>query len=459
MSTETIVEEENQTVEEFYENEEGNETDVNIPTNNSDERKLIWQAKDFSIREFQAMKQDGELELQPEYQRNFVMDSARASKLIESVLLDVPIPVIYLAEENDSVYSVIDGQQRLTTFISFLESKFPDGRDFNLTGLKVLKEYNRKQYIDLPKEMQMKIKKTTIHTIIIKNESHENIKFEIFERLNTGSIKLNEDEIRNTIYRGPYIKLLSELENNETFHMLVRKDNFKNRMIYRGMILRFFALSEKTYLNYKPSMKQFSNKELRDNRYMSKEKYEEYKKRFHKVVDLVKLVFGDKAFRRFIPGDAENVNGKWSTSKINMALYDIQMCGFVNYDKHQIISNADQIRERLIKLMSQNEEFINSIEIKTSDKNVLSKRFRIWLDALEEIIGDNTVDARIFDFSIKKQLFQNNPTCELCHQQILAIDDAEVDHVIPYSEGGRTDFNNAQLTHRYCNRRKSNNNS
>ncbi|MED1863798.1 DUF262 domain-containing protein [Fictibacillus nanhaiensis] len=459
MSTETIVEEENQTVEEFYENEEGNETEANSSNNNSDERKLIWQAKDFSIREFQAMKQDGELELQPEYQRNFVMDSARASKLIESVLLDVPIPVIYLAEENDSVYSVIDGQQRLTTFISFLEGKLPDGKDFNLTGLKVLKEYNRKQYIDLPKEMQMKIKKTTIHTIIIKNESHENIKFEIFERLNTGSIKLNEDEIRNTIYRGSYIKLLSELENNETFHMLVRKDNFKNRMIYRGMILRFFALSEKTYLNYKPSMKQFSNKELRDNRYMSKEKYEEYKKRFLKVVDLVKLVFGDKAFRRFIPGDSENVNGKWSTSKINMALFDIQMCGFVIYDKYQIISKADQIRERLIKLMSQNEEFINSIEIKTSDKNVLTKRFRIWLDVLDEIIGDTAVDARIFDYSIKKQLFQNNPTCQLCHQQILAIDDAEVDHVIPYSEGGRTDLNNAQLTHRYCNRRKSNNNS
>ncbi|MCM3718129.1 GmrSD restriction endonuclease domain-containing protein [Fictibacillus phosphorivorans] len=456
MSTETIVEEENQSVEEFYENEEGNETEANS-SNNSDERKLIWQAKDFSIREFQAMKQDGELELQPEYQRNFVMDSARASKLIESVLLDVPIPVIYLAEENDSVYSVIDGQQRLTTFISFLEGKLPDGKDFNLTGLKVLKEYNRKQYIDLPKEMQMKIKKTTIHTIIIKNESHENIKFEIFERLNTGSIKLNEDEIRNTIYRGPYIKLLSELESNETFHMLVRKDNFKNRMIYRGMILRFFALSEKTYLNYKPSMKQFSNKELRDNRYMSKEKYEEYKKRFFKVNDLVKLVFGDKAFRRFIPGDSENVNGKWSTSKINMALFDIQMCGFVNYDKHQIISKADQIRERLIKLMSQNEEFINSIEIKTSDKNVLTKRFRIWLDVLDEIVGETVVNARIFDYSIKKQLFQINPTCQICHQQILAIDDAEVDHVIAYSEGGRTELNNAQLTHRYCNRRKSNN--
>ena len=169
------------------------------------------------------MKQDGELDLQPEYQRKFVIDSTRASKLIESVLLDVPIPVIYLAEEDDSVYSVIDGQQRLTTFISYLEGKFPNGKDFSLSGLKVLKEFNRKGFSELPKEFQMKIKKTTIHTIIIKNESHENIKFEIFERLNTGSIKLNEDEIRNTIYRGPYIHLLSELEDNDVFHFISKK--------------------------------------------------------------------------------------------------------------------------------------------------------------------------------------------------------------------------------------------
>ena len=140
-----------------------------------------------------------------------------------------------------------------------------------------------------------------------------------------------------------------------------------------------------------------------------------------------------------------------------MALFDVQMCGFVNYEKHQIISKADKIREKLIKLMTQNEEFINSIEIKTSDKNVLTKRFKIWFEALEEIVGSPLNENRTFDFNIKKQLFETNPTCQICQQQILALDDAEVDHVIPFSEGGRTELNNAQLSHRYCNRRKSNN--
>lgn len=255
------IEEENE-IDVYIEEEEG-ELDVE-----SNQRKIVWQPKDFSIREFLTMRTDGELILQPDYQRNFVATDVIASKLIESILLDVPIPNIYLAEEQDGNLSVIDGQQRLTSFLSFLDGKFPDNHPFKLSGLKILSELNRKLFKELDSIHQKKIKNTTIHSIIIKKESNDDIKFEIFERLNTGSTKLNEDEIRNTVYRGSYIKLLAELSENKTFHEIVRKDNFKKRMIYRGMVLRFLALSEKSYLNYKTSMKQFSNKELRDNRYL-----------------------------------------------------------------------------------------------------------------------------------------------------------------------------------------------
>ncbi|MBT2728570.1 DUF262 domain-containing protein [Bacillus sp. ISL-75] len=383
------------------------------------------------------------------------MDDKLASRLIESILMDVPIPVIYLAEEKDGTFSVIDGQQRLTSFISFLEGSFPDGQEFRLKGLQILKEQNRKKFSELERQYQTKVKTTTIHTIIIKKESQEDIKFEIFERLNTGSIKLNEDEIRNTIYRGDYINLLARLENNDTFHSIVKKDNFKKRMIYRGMLLRFFALSEKTYINYKPSVKQFCNKELRDNQFMNNEKRKEYEDRFKKCIELVSIVFGDNAFRRFIPGNKSNKNGEWAT-RINMALFDIQMCGFVNFEKSQVVPKADEIREAMIRLMSYNDEFINSIEIKTSDKDQMTKRFEIWYSTLREIIGNTRRDSRVFPFSLKKELFDNDPTCKICKQQILLIEDAEVDHIVPYSEGGETIKENAQITHRYCNRVKGN---
>jgi len=438
--------EEEQEIDDIIEDD----ADLNIEAG---QRKIIWQAKDFSIREFLTMKNDGELTLQPNYQRNYVATDLIASKLIESILLDVPIPVVYLAEEQDGSYSVIDGQQRLTSFLSFLEGKFPDNRPFKISGLKVLPELNRKLFIDLDPEHQKKIRSTTIHSIIIKKESNSDIKFEIFERLNTGSTKLNEDEIRNTVYRGKYIDLLAELSENQVFHGLVKKDNFKKRMIYRGMILRFFALSEKSYLNYKSSMKQFSNKELRDNRDLTVSKEKEYKARFEHCLDLVKLVFGEMAFRRYMPGENGEA-GKWGDSQINMALYDLQMVGFVNYSKNDVLAKADLIREGLLDLMINNQQFRELLIWQTSDTDKLKKRFRIYMDMLESIIGDPSYSQRNFPFSVKQDLFNAKPYCALSGQQILAIEDSEVDHIIPYSKGGKTEINNAQLVLRYFNRAK-----
>ena len=266
--------------------EEQNELENERLEVDQDDRKIIWQPKDFTIREFVTMHTDGDLNLQPEYQRNYVMNPKQASRLVESVLMDVPLPVIYLAEEKDNTFSVIDGQQRLTSFISFIRGTVHGTTEsFYLRGLKVFPELNRKTFADLPLEQQKKIRATTLHSIVIKKESNEDIKFEIFERLNTGSIKLNEDEIRNTVYRGSFMQLLADLGESKEFDKLVRKKNFKQRMIYRGMVLRFFALSEKSYLNYKPSIKQFCNKYLRDNRNISTEKQKELRELFKHCVD------------------------------------------------------------------------------------------------------------------------------------------------------------------------------
>jgi hypothetical protein len=436
-------------------NDEYINEDEELDIAEEDGRKIIWQAKDFSLREFLSMKNDGELILQPEYQRNFVASEQISSRLVESILLDVPIPVVYLAEEQDGNFSVIDGQQRLTSFISFLEGKYPDGKPFKLSSLKVLKELNRKQFSDLDDEHKKKIRSTTIHSIIIKKESNPDIKFEIFERLNTGSTKLNEDEIRNTVYRGNFVSLLAELSENPTFHKLVRKDNFKKRMIYRGMILRFLALSERSFINYKSSMKQFCNKELRDNRNLSAEKQKDFRNRFEHCIDLVNIVFGDNAFRRYIPGDA-NESGKWASSQINMALFDLQMVGFVNYSKNDILSNADAIREELLSLMINSQQFQNLIGFKTSDTDNVKKRFKMYMDMLESIIGDKSYTQRNFPYSIKEELFNENPYCAISGQRILSIEDSEVDHILPYSKGGKTEKSNAQLVLRYFNRAKGN---
>jgi len=129
--------------------------------------------------------------------------------------------MIYLSEEDDSKEYVIDGQQRLTSFFSFIDGKHPDGKDFKLTGLKVFDELNKKTFKELPEEQQDKIRYCTIRSITFKKESDKNIKFEIFERLNTGSVSLNNQELRNCIYRGTYNKLLNKLSQDKDFMMLL----------------------------------------------------------------------------------------------------------------------------------------------------------------------------------------------------------------------------------------------
>jgi CRISPR/Cas system Type II protein with McrA/HNH and RuvC-like nuclease domain len=111
----------------------------------------------------------------------------------------------------------------------------------------------------------------------------------------------------------------------------------------------------------------------------------------------------------------------------------------------------------MIELMINNREFIDSILIQTSNKEVLKKRFKIWFEKLDEIIGNNGYEQRTFSYQVKKELFEKNPVCAISGQRILAIEDAEVDHIVPFSKGGKTEMDNAQLVLRYFNRAKNNN--
>lgn len=430
--------------------EAADDEEVNIELG---KRNLITDKADPTIESLNCKYLKGKLILQPDYQRRFVMKPQIASKLIESILLNIPLPTVYLNEEDDGSWSVIDGQQRLTAIISFISGKFLyDNKEFKLSGLNVLSELNKKTFKELNEVYQEKIMNTSIRAIIIKKESNEDIKFEIFERLNTGSTPLNEDEIRNTIYRGKYMNLLNELEKNETFDKIVDKPNFKKRMLYKGMILRFFAFYEKSYEGYKPSMKQFCNRHLKVFRNMDDEQIQEYREKFKDTIDMVDMVFGKNAFRRMIKNANDFI---WIKTRINMALYDIQMYGFSKYKKEQIILHMDEIREAMYELMTTNEEFIEAIEIRTSNEDMVRRRFRIWLDKLDEIVKAEK-NPRFFSSEIKEKLYNQNPTCKLCGQKIVNIDGAQVDHILPYSKGGKTVIENAQIVHRYCNQKKNN---
>ena len=428
--------------------------DVEIPEDDFDlsgERKIYTTIGDPEIKSLHDKHKKGRLDIRPDFQRQFVWNLKKSSQLIESAMLSIPLPIIYLSEEPSGKVAVIDGQQRLTAFFSFIDGRLPDGKEFRLSGLKVFKDYERKKYSELPEKYQEKIAECKIRTITFTPDSYEDLKFEIFERLNSGSVKLNDQELRNCIYRGRYNKLLQELSQDSDFMKIMGYDGPDKRMRDVEYVLRFAAFFHQAYLNYKDPMKKFMNKEMEEKRNISEEDSERLKKAFKNSVSIIFSLLGKNAFRKFVRGDEQDPNGHWGMQTINASLYDILMWSFANKDKNLVMSNLDSIKEELINLMTFNEEFINSIEYWTSGKLNVQKRFDIWRNALDAILANQIKQPRCFSYSLKKELYDEESTCQICGNEISHIDDAAIDHINQYWLGGKTIPENARLTHRYCN--------
>lgn len=423
---------------------EGDQAEA-LAADRGEERKIFTSSSDPTIKDLHDRYKDGELSLQPDFQRQFVWDATRSSRLIESVLLGVPLPIIYLAEEPNGNESVIDGQQRLTSFFEFLDGTM------KLSGLRVRETLNGMKFSQLPKEAQSIIKKTSLRAITIKRESDKDLKFEIFERLNSGSVALNDQELRNCIYRGPYIKLLKELSEDSDFRKLLNFSGPDKRMRDVELTLRFAAFYQTTYLNYSPPMKTFMNSNMEKHQYLSLNDQDDVRQAFKKSCQLVFSLLGEHAFKRFYRGSGDNVNGRWEPKKINSSLYDVLMFGFTAYEKPQIYSRLDAIREAFIDLMANNDVFISVIELSTSSKQAVETRFDIWRSVLKQGVGTAALEPRCFSLVLKTKLFEKDPTCAICKQKISAIDDSAVDHIEQYWQGGKTIDENARLTHRYCN--------
>lgn len=286
--------------------EEVEEADVQTGRN-----KIYTDQGDPEIESLYNKWKRGKLVIQPDFQRQFVWDSKKSSRLIESALLDIPLPVVYISQEKDGNEYVIDGQQRLTSFFSFIDGKFPDSTDFRLSGLKVFAEYNRKYFSDLPDEGQDKIRYCKIRTITFRKESDPNLKFEIFERLNTGSVSLNDQELRNCIYRGQYNQVLKTLATVPEFMSLMGISKPDKRMKDIELVLRFSAFFHQTYLNYRPPMRTFLNREMEKYQFISESDSAELESAFRNTIQIIRSVLGNNAFKRYYKGTDSNPNGHW----------------------------------------------------------------------------------------------------------------------------------------------------
>lgn len=174
----------------------------------------------------------------PEYQRDFVWDDVRQSKLIESITLGLPIPIIFLAENEDGRQEIVDGSQRVRTIVAFLED------ELELCSLERLTELNGLKFSDIPKPRQNKIKNTSIRMIVLSESATEDIRNDLFERINRGSDLLRNMEKRKGIYQGEFNTFIyNECAKNQMIKSLAPlSKSVKNRQEHEELILRFFLL-------------------------------------------------------------------------------------------------------------------------------------------------------------------------------------------------------------------------
>lgn len=417
----------------------------------SGKRKIYTEQGDPEVDSLHKRFLKGRLHVQPIFQRQFVWDKIKSSRLIESALLEIPIPIVYLSEEKDGKENVIDGQQRLTAFFSFIDGKLPNNSEFKLSGLKVFTDLNGKKFNELSEELQDKITTYKMRVIKFKKESDGDLQFEIFARLNTGSVPLNDQELRNCIFRGKFNELIKELSQDKDFKYLLGIATPDRRMKDRELVLRFAAFHFNTYLNYYAPIKKFLNDTMEKYRNISSVDEINLRNAFKNTVSIILSLLDNNAFKRYYRGDEKNRNGRWETQKFNVSLFDIMMYSFAREDKNTVFQNLDRIREALIDLMTTDQDFIDSIELSTSSKKAVTIRFDKWRFALQAILGIGKKEPRCFTYSLKEELFETNSTCVICGNKILNIDDAAIDHIIQYWTGGKTIPENARLTHRYCN--------
>ncbi|CAK2251158.1 DUF262 domain-containing protein [Vibrio crassostreae] len=210
-------------------------------------RKVDFDSFDISVKELVSMSQEKIIDIAPEYQRQFRWPSDNQSKLIESVLLGIPVPSLFMAANKDGSWELIDGVQRLNSLIHFVGSteqleQFGFDKPLELSGLDVLTEFNGVKYSELPTTLKLKFSLRPLKVTTLSDKSDLKVRFDLFERLNTGGIKLTDQEIRACVFRGQFNDFLSDLAQNDDFNAVVNipvkkeKDGTKEELI-----LKYFA--------------------------------------------------------------------------------------------------------------------------------------------------------------------------------------------------------------------------
>ncbi len=214
-------------------------------------RSVSFDSYDITVRQLFDMVTEKAIDVAPDYQRHFIWDEERQSQLIESIFLGIPVPSLFMATNKDSTWEVIDGLQRLTTIVNFIgddktiKQINKNGKKLKIEGLEKLDTLNGLLYEDLPKTIQLGFTTRPIRVTVLNDRSDFNLRYDLFERLNTGGVTLHPQEIRNCVYIGEFNDFLKECVENTDFKSVVKLTKTAEKTgNLEELVLKFFAYFE-----------------------------------------------------------------------------------------------------------------------------------------------------------------------------------------------------------------------
>ena len=342
-----------------------------------------------------ALKQSEYMDLRPFYQRRPRWSPERQSLLIESFIMNIPVPPVFLYEKEFNSYEVMDGQQRITALRDFYAGKF------ELVGLTQWSEINGRTYQTLPDKIQAGLDRRSITSIVLLKESTtdedeaSSLRETVFERLNTGGVELTRQEIRNALYRGGVSNLLDRLSRHPKFRAAwdmppyvenetsVTPGLLDIRMYAKmedvEMVLRFFALRHAEH--YRNGMQGFLDLYMRKAAHFTDADVSALEREFIDTLELASDVYGDLLFRPFEPA-----SGKWA-DKAQKAYYDAVMVGLSGFLPRATLvrAKASVIREATAQMITQH--IAGTFTGRGNSKSDVQTRIRLFVEMVEGAIA------------------------------------------------------------------------
>lgn len=311
--------------------------------------------------------------LNPDFQREFLWDDAKQSKLVESVIMRIPLPVFYMAEDEEGRMVVVDGLQRLSTFRRFVKDELP-------LHLPDRHELNRKRFSDLPPKLKNRVEDCNLTFYIIDSKVPERARLDIFERVN-GGVPLTRQQMRNCLFMGAATKFLKEESQTEIFVLSTGGSLNRMTMRDREFVNRFCAFRLLDLDDYRDDMDDFLAKCLRRMNEIDVAELSRLSRRFRRGLENNHMLFGEHAFRKSREPHRRSV--------LNASFWDVMSTSLCRYRRDRVEAHADALRDAVHRLLN-DEEFNTAITYGPNDSRKVKHRFQAARSAFKEVLGAHT---------------------------------------------------------------------